>query len=88
MLQPTESLNVTLPAEEISALEGMVDKINYFSHDDIILEALQMRKKMIDNELRRLWDEGEASGCAGELDMEKIISRAKKKRAERLANSV
>lgn len=77
-----EKVSVALTNEQISALKAAVDAGEYATTSEIVREAVrdwQLKRKLRQediNGLRRLWDEGVASGAAGKLDMKKLRKEA------------
>jgi Arc/MetJ-type ribon-helix-helix transcriptional regulator len=78
-------LTIALPPEQIAVLREVVAHGEYQSADEAVREALSdwQLKRDLDPEdierLRRLWDEGKASGKPIKLDAESIIESARKR---------
>ncbi len=75
----TEELSITLPTELARAVREAVEAGEYATASEAIREALRdwQRKR----KLRQLWDEGIASGSAGELDVNELLREARKRGA-------
>lgn len=78
-----EKVSVALTGEQVSALKAAVEAGEYATTSEIVREALrdwQMKRELRQDDikrLRQLWDEGIASGSAGELDMKKLRREAR-----------
>ncbi|MGZ8330934.1 MAG: ribbon-helix-helix domain-containing protein [Rhodoplanes sp.] len=73
-----EKISVALTTEQVAALKAAVEAGEYATTSEILREAVrewqlkrELRQEDI-NRLRRLWDEGAASGTAGRLDMQEL----------------
>jgi antitoxin ParD1/3/4 len=70
----TDTIEVALPDKQIAAIEAAVESGEYGSASDIVREAVrdwQLKRGLSGDDaerLGRLWDEGIASGPAGEVD--------------------
>ena len=86
-----EKVSIALTTEQLAALRAAVDAGEYATTSEVVREALrdwQLKRELQQDDLRRLrqlWQEGVASGSAGELDMAALrieardrLSRAKK----------
>ena len=86
-----EKVSIALTTEQLAALRAAVDAGEYATTSEVVREALrdwQLKRDLQQDDLRRLrqlWQEGVASGSAGELDMAALrieardrLSRAKK----------
>jgi antitoxin ParD1/3/4 len=76
-------VSVALTGEQIAALEAAVEAGEYATTGEIVREALrdwqfkrELRQKHVER-LRRLWDEGKASGPAEPLDWERTLAEAR-----------
>ncbi|KIZ42702.1 MULTISPECIES: type II toxin-antitoxin system ParD family antitoxin [Rhodopseudomonas] len=73
-----EKVSVALTGEQVSALKAAVEAGEYATTSEIVREALrdwQMKRELRQEDikrLRQLWDEGLASGSAGELDLAEL----------------
>ena len=83
-----EKLSIALPAEMAKMIQEAVASGEYATSSEVIREALrdwkhkrELRATAI-TELRRLWDEGVASGSAGELDVEELLQEARARSAK------
>jgi antitoxin ParD1/3/4 len=85
-----EKVSVALTSEQVATLRAAVDAGEYATTSEIVREAVrdwQMKRKLQREDLktlRRLWDEGKASGPARPLSFAKLRREARK----RLADSV
>lgn len=77
-----EKVSVALTGEQISAIRAAVDSGEYATTSEVIREAIrdwqakrELRQEEM-NRLRKLWDEGIASGDAGPLDMDDLRREA------------
>jgi antitoxin ParD1/3/4 len=75
-----ERLSIALPAPMANAVRRAVEDGEYASTSEVIRDALrlwesrrQLRERDLDM-LRRRWDEGNASGSAGPLDIGALIA--------------
>ena len=78
-----EKVSVALTGEQISAIRAAVDSGEYATTSEVIREAIrdwqakrELRQEEM-NRLRKLWDEGIASGDAGPLDMNDLRREAR-----------
>jgi len=80
-----EKVSVALTNEQISALKAAVDAGEYATTSEIVREAVrdwQLKRELRQEDIRRLrqmWDDGVASGSAGELDLKKLRKEARKR---------
>jgi antitoxin ParD1/3/4 len=80
-----EKVSVALTSEQISALKAAVDAGEYATTSEIVREAVrdwQLKRELRQEDIRRLrqmWDDGIASGSAGELDMKKLRKEARER---------
>lgn len=78
-----EKVSIALTVEQIAALRAAVDAGEYATTSEVIREALrdwQLKRELQQQEVRRirqLWQEGLASGSAGELDMKALRREAR-----------
>jgi antitoxin ParD1/3/4 len=78
-----EKLSVALTTEQASALKAAVDSGEYATTSEIVREAVrdwQLKRELRQEDikrLRRMWDEGIASGPAGKQDMKKLRKEAR-----------
>lgn len=82
-----QKVSVALTSEQIAALKAAVDTGEYATTSEIVREAIrdwqlkrQFRHEDIER-LRRLWDEGKASGPPRSIDPEGIKRRGRMKAA-------
>ena len=86
-----EKVSIALTTEQLAALRAAVDAGEYATTSEVVREALrdwQLKRELKQDDIRRLrqlWQQGVASGSAGELDMAALrieardrLSRAKK----------
>lgn len=78
-----EKISVALTTEQVAALRAAVDAGEYATTSEIVREAIrdwqlkrELRQEDI-NRLRRMWDEGVASGSAGRIDMPQLRDEAR-----------
>jgi antitoxin ParD1/3/4 len=78
-----EKVSVALTGEQISALKAAVEAGEYATTSEIVREAVrdwQLKRELRQEDIKRLrqrWDDGIASGSAGELDMKKLRDEAR-----------
>jgi antitoxin ParD1/3/4 len=78
-----EKVSVALTGEQVSALKAAVETGEYATTSEIVREAIrdwQLKRELRQEDikrLRRMWDQGVASGSAGELDMKKLRREAR-----------
>jgi antitoxin ParD1/3/4 len=83
-----QKVSVALTSEQLSALKAVVDAGEYATTSEIVREALRdwqhkrERRQEEINRLRRLWDEGIASGDAGPVDFAELRREARKRLAQ------
>jgi putative addiction module CopG family antidote len=79
------SLQVTLPAEQMERLDELVESGEYASRDDVVREALKLWEERHSLEesaeetawLKREHEEGLASGLSEDLSKEELLARFK-----------
>src|SRR5271156_2343329 len=83
-----QKVSVALTGEQVAALEAAVEAGEYATTGEIVREALrdwqfkqELRRKDVER-LRRLWDEGKASGPAEPLDFGELRKEARRRLAE------
>lgn len=71
-----EKVSIALTSEQLAALRAAVDAGEYATNSEVVREALrdwQLKRALQQQDnvrrLRQLWQDGLASGSAGELDM-------------------
>jgi antitoxin ParD1/3/4 len=80
-----EKVSVALTNEQISALKAAVDAGEYATTSEIVREAVrdwQLKRELRQEDIKRLrqmWDEGVASGSAGEVHMKKLRKEARER---------
>jgi antitoxin ParD1/3/4 len=80
-----EKISVALTAEQIAVLRAAVDAGEYATTSEIVREALrdwQMKRILRDadvHRLRKLWDQGKASGRAVPLVFDDLRSAARQR---------
>lgn len=78
-----EKVSIALTSEQVAALRAVVDAGEYATTSEVVREALrdwQMKRELQREDIRRLrqlWDEGLASGSAGQLDMNALRLEAR-----------
>jgi antitoxin ParD1/3/4 len=81
----TDTIAVALPDKQIAAIEAAVRSGEYGSASDIVSEAVrdwQLKRALGGDDaerLGRLWDEGIASGPAGEVDFPELRSEVRRR---------
>jgi antitoxin ParD1/3/4 len=81
----TDTIEVALPDKQIAAIEAVVESGEYGSASDIVREAVrdwQLKRALSGDEaerLGRLWDEGIASGPAGEVDFRELRNEVRRR---------
>jgi antitoxin ParD1/3/4 len=80
-----QKLSVALTGEQVDALKAAVDSGEYATTSEIVREAIRdwqlkygLRREEIVR-LRRLWDDGEASGEPRPVDLAKLRTEARKR---------
>ena len=83
-----QKVSVALTGEQVAALEAAVEAGEYATTGEIVREALrdwqfkqELRRKEVER-LRRLWDEGKASGPAEPLDFGELRKEARRRLGE------
>lgn len=70
-----EKVSISLTSEQVAALRAVVDAGEYATASEVVREALrdwQLKRDLQQEDVRRLrqlWQQGLASGSAGESDM-------------------
>lgn len=78
-----EKISIALTGEQVSAIRAAVDGGEYATTSEVIREAIrdwQVKRELRHEEitrLRKLWDEGLASGNAGHVDMNELRREAR-----------
>ncbi len=78
-----EKVSVALTSEQIAALRAAVNAGEYATTSEVVREAIrdwQLKRELQQDDIRRLrqlWQEGLASGSAGELDMTTLRQEAR-----------
>jgi antitoxin ParD1/3/4 len=82
-----EKISVALTAEQIAAMRSVVEAGEYATTSEVVREALrdwQLKRELQQEhvrQLRQLWQEGLASGPAGELDLKALRLEARQRLA-------
>lgn len=90
LMPDIEKVSIALTGEQVARLKAAVDSGEYATTSEAIREALrewQWKRELRTEEiarLRRLWDEGVASGRGVEVDMKELRQRARQ-RAKNIA---
>ena len=80
-----EKVSVALTREQVAALKTAVDAGEYATTSEIVREAVrdwQLKRELRQEDVRRLralWDQGVASGSAGEVDLAALRREARKR---------
>lgn len=83
MATRVEKTTVVLTPEHAAAMRSAVASGAYATQSEVVRDAMRLwqereaKKQAALDRLRHLWDEGIASGSAGELNIEAVITRAK-----------
>jgi antitoxin ParD1/3/4 len=83
-----QKISVALTGEQLAALKAAVETGEYATTSEIVREAIrdwQFKRELRQEDikrLRKLWDEGKASGPAEPLDFEELRQEAQKRLAE------
>jgi antitoxin ParD1/3/4 len=78
-----EKVSIALTGEQVAAVRAAVAPGEYATNSEVVREALrdwQLKRELQQDDIRRLrqlWDEGIASGSAGELDMTALRQEAR-----------
>jgi antitoxin ParD1/3/4 len=88
ILSDIQKVSVALTGEQLAALKAAVGAGEYATTSEIVREAIRdwqfkrdLRQEDI-KRLRRLWDEGKASGPAEPLDFDELRREARSRLAE------
>ncbi len=78
-----QKVSVALTGEQLAALKAAVETGEYATTSEIVREAIrdwQFKRELRQEDIRRLrklWDEGKASGPAQPFDIERTIAAAR-----------
>jgi antitoxin ParD1/3/4 len=78
-----EKVSVALTGEQVSQLKAAVESGEYATTSEVVREALrdwQLKRELRHADIRlmrQLWDEGVASGSAGEIDLPALRKEAR-----------
>jgi antitoxin ParD1/3/4 len=78
-----QKVSVALTSEQLAALKSAVEAGEYATTSEIVREAIrdwQLKRELQRHEikrLRRLWDEGKASGLARPFNVKRTVARAR-----------
>ena len=78
-----QKVSVALTGEQLAAIKSAVDAGEYATTSEIVREAIrdwQLKRELRQEDirrLRRLWDEGKASGLAEPFDIERTLAAAR-----------
>jgi antitoxin ParD1/3/4 len=78
-----QKISVAVTGEQLTVLKAAVEAGEYATTSEIIREAIrdwQFKRELRQEDikrLRKLWDEGKASGPAKPLDIERTLAAAK-----------
>lgn len=87
-----ERMTVVVPDQMAAKIHAAVEAGEYASASEVVRDAMRLwseRREFRQDELlalREAWDRGKASGIAGPLDMEAVITRAKGKKVAASGN--
>ena len=83
-----QKVSIALTGEQISALKAAVDSGEYATTSEIVREAVrdwqfkrELRREDL-SQLRRLWDQGKASGRARKVDFGRVRREGQKRTAK------
>jgi antitoxin ParD1/3/4 len=77
-----EKVSIALTSEQIASLRAAVNAGEYATTSEVVREAIrdwQLKRELQQDDIRRLrqmWDEGLASGRAGEVDFKALRKEA------------
>ena len=80
-----QKVSVALTGEQVAALKAAVGSGDYATTSEIVREAIrdwQVKRELRQEDikrLRKLWDEGKASGPARPFNIERTIARARER---------
>eukprot|EP01037_Dinobryon_pediforme_P036486 gene36486-43451_t len=78
-----QKVSIALTSEQLAALRAAVDAGEYATTSEVVREALrdwQLKRDLQQDDirrLRRLWQDGLASGTAGDLDIAALRTEAR-----------
>ena len=90
-MQETQEITITLPREQVEALEAAVAAGNYASPSELVQNALDGWQNQLEFtpeeviRLRELWQEGINTGPAVELDFEQLLQESRQDLKDYLA---
>lgn len=81
MTLDTMEIVATVPKALADSVREAVDAGDYASTTEVVSAALDLWRVQREETmcLRRLYEEGKASGIAGPLDLDKLVARAKER---------
>jgi antitoxin ParD1/3/4 len=78
----TARLSITLPAKQAANIRKAVKSGAFASNNEVIIDALRAWEDETEY-LRKAWQDGLASGTAGEWDVEEFLKKARERKAKR-----
>lgn len=85
MMSDVQKISIAVTGEQLKAIKDAVDSGAYASASEVVRDALRgwqlrepLRKAEVER-LRRLWDEGLASGPPKPLDIEEVKRRGRER---------
>jgi antitoxin ParD1/3/4 len=78
-------LSITLPAKQAASVRKAVKSGAFASDNEVIIDALRAWEDETEY-LRKAWEDGLASGTAGEWDVEEFLRKARERKAKRTSS--
>jgi antitoxin ParD1/3/4 len=78
----TARLSITLPAKQAANIRKAVKSGAFASNNEVIIDALRAWEDETEYS-RKAWQDGLASGTAGEWDVEEFLEKARERKAKR-----
>ncbi len=78
-------LSITLPAKQAAHVRKAVKSGAFASNSEVIVDALRAWEEESEY-LRKAWEDGIASGTAGEWDVDEFLKKARERKAKRTSS--
>jgi antitoxin ParD1/3/4 len=78
-------LSITLPAKQAASIRKAVKSGAFKSDSEVIIDALRAWQEETEY-LRQAWEEGLASGTAGEWNVDEFLKDARERKARRTSS--
>ena len=78
-------LSITLPAKQAAHVRKAVKSGAFASNSEVIVDALRAWEEETEY-LRKAWNEGIASGTAGEWNVDEFLKNARERKAKRASS--